>query len=767
MPSLPRRLIALWALEKPLLSLGGLAAIATVGVWFFLYRWNGADLLATNDALHLQLPLLLELQRRAFDVESLLYTPALLGGTRVSEAGLFYPLLMLLGRLGLAPVVAMNLFLLCGQITLGFFGAQASWLLARQRMPGVIGRLGLVWVFAFLPAAGWRLTAWHPNLVLGVLAFLVLLVWYLEAHRGRVSLINLLVGSLALCNALPTVTGQTLYYSALVLMGLAPFLFRSYPLRRQEIALLASLLGCLALACGGDIQALWNFASSPDTARSGAGTVVYSYTLQTVRDLLAGFSFNPHWGLLSHARSSWHEFYVPLGAWVCFVPVLFYKNTRTLGLVFAIAFVLLVAASIKLEPVASLLVRALPLFSAFRCPHRAQLLLATLLPLWGMRCLLTTPQPDNAAAGLRWAFLILVFLVGARALPSTTRDVIVTVALLSGIFAWYFFPAKLSVFSREVLLLLAGAAHVVGFQHAVNFGPEQQALSAALVPLSEARNETLPLTQSPLTRVAGQSLGAPLGANTAFAVGLSSLDGYWYPPSRLLNLVGALENRAVDPMSQTLLISPRSHLYPVLRQLYNIKYTIGESAPQSPRLKLIPDGYTIGPAWFSTKLAPVQNWTDLAQKLVAAKANLALLLARELTFVVSDPHFAKHAMPPLTSDKCDDAKVTGISTARGGQEIRVNVYTLAQCPLTIAQNFASNLHAYTETRTGARLALGVFPAWGSLLGISVPAGTSQVVVQAKPAASGTLRFLCYIGIAGLLFLFSWLLFWIPLRSTSP
>ena len=49
-----------------------------------------------------------------------------------------------------------------------------------------------------------------------------------------------------------------------------------------------------------------------------------------------------------------------------------------------------------------------------------------------------------------------------------------------------------------------------------------------------------------------------------------------------------------------------------------------------------------------------------------------------------------------------------LHAVRGGQTFRIRVRTKAQCPLTLAMNFATNLVANAG---GARL--GVFPAYGA------------------------------------------------------
>ena len=60
------------------------------------------------------------------------------------------------------------------------------------------------------------------------------------------------------------------------------------------------------------------------------------------------------------------------------------------------------------------------------------------------------------------------------------------------------------------------------------------------------------------------------------------------------------------------------------------------------------------------------------------------------------------------------------------------VRTEADCPLTFATNYADNLRA-TAVVGKEHVPASVFPAYGALAGVWVPAGASEVHVQAVPA----------------------------------
>ena len=73
----------------------------------------------------------------------------------------------------------------------------------------------------------------------------------------------------------------------------------------------------------------------------------------------------------------------------------------------------------------------------------------------------------------------------------------------------------------------------------------------------------------------------------------------------------------------------------------------------------------------------------------------------------------------------------GVSATPAGTGVRVQVETPAECPLALAMNYVETLRAEATGGAGTSAA-AVFPACGSLAAVRVPAGTHDVLVEARP-----------------------------------
>ena len=143
-------------------------------------------------------------------------------------------------------------------------------------------------------------------------------------------------------------------------------------------------------------------------------------------------------------------------------------------------------------------------------------------------------------------------------------------------------------------------------------------------------------------------------------------------------------------------------------------------------------GPTAGAAWFSAGIEDDATVTDLARALLEGGDATHELVRRTLRVVRSDPALADPIEVPAG---CAEAEVVALE--RGGDALRLEVRAAAPCPLVLARNYGTTLTAWDPA---GRRALRTFPAYGALLGILVPAGTTRVEVRPRPwpPASGLL-----------------------------
>jgi len=122
----------------------------------------------------------------------------------------------------------------------------------------------------------------------------------------------------------------------------------------------------------------------------------------------------------------------------------------------------------------------------------------------------------------------------------------------------------------------------------------------------------------------------------------------------------------------------------------------------------------------------------LARELRAAGDALHQRAAEVLWLDGSDPLAAGAALPPALERGCRDARVAHVEAAPRGLQVVARTATAAACPLTFAMNFTEDLRATAVLGDGRRLPVPVFPGYGALATVTVPAGATEVHVRAEP-----------------------------------
>jgi hypothetical protein len=291
-----------------------------------------------------------------------------------------------------------------------------------------------------------------------------------------------------------------------------------------------------------------------------------------------------------------------------------------------------------------------------------------------------------------------------------------------------------------VLALAGGALGAFGERLLTPFHDTEALLSEARA-LGTAAAAAHPDLRDPLVRV---SIGAELpelGANTAFAAGLSSLDGYFFPSRRLIALVAALRHQPYQPSAFVLRVKPGEPAARALFPLYNVRWRAEGRTPSTPSVPegvppltraplapfaLSPLGPTAGRAWFSNAVDLVPSMESLAAALDAAGEALHEK-ARDVVWIVQSDLAARDLAAPGAA--CASATVSEVHATREGQ-FAIKVATPAPCPLTVATTFAESLEARVRIDTEWRPAR-TFPAYGALLGILVPQGATDVVIAGR------------------------------------
>jgi hypothetical protein len=749
-PELPGAVRSRLSRERDDLLLLALA-LAAVPLGWLAVGWRWPLCVSGYDAWATALPLLQALGAAGGDWHALAYRPDLLGGTRLRDAVGPNPLVALLARTGLHATGVYDAAAFALQALIGFLGARTAddlahtWSGGRARPAGEVWalRLAALLLSAFAPFLGWRLGYGHLAMTTGLLPFAAALALTAAAAARRLGVTLAVVAALATADGLLFTGHQLLVYGAVfgapLLAG--PWLSGRAPARALAAPALALAAGLL-LALPALLGVLAHGLGS-DSPRSPAGMqITYSYLTARPLDWISSIPWTraaiPGWRPPLHH----HESNVPLGPLLALLALAPWRRLRPLAWTGGAAAALVLAFSMDLRPLSTLLIAAIPPLGSFRVPTRAALpLMLALPPLAAAAAFHAVGEARPGGAAKTW----LLGAAGGAALfmlPPLPRELLGWSAAV--LLVWFHRkrPAGGAGLALAALLALAGGTLGAFRERLLTPFRDTEGLLAQARALGTAVAAAHPDLRQPLVRIALAAEVKELGANTAFASGLSSLDGYFFPSRRLIALVAALRGQPYQPSAFVLRMRPAERASQALFPLYNVRWLgrngTASDAPSVPEgvppfaarttgpVDLTPLGPTPGAAWFSQRVEVVPSVESLAATLYGAGDALHERVRSTLWVIGTDE--AARALPPAGA-ACVDAAVNAVEASRTG-DFGLDVRATADCPLTLAANYAESLEARVR-RGDAWEPARTFPAYGALLGVWVPAGTTRVAVAPR------------------------------------
>jgi hypothetical protein len=697
----------------------GTALVLVPAIWLLL-GWTWSETVSGHDGLANLLVVLGELAAAGGEWTSLLYRADLLGGMKVRDAVGPLPVAAALARAGLSPGAVLNLTTFFVQALIAFLGVRAATDLAtawRGSAPrvGWLLRAAGVCACAFAPVLGWRLGYGHLTLVTGALPYLAVVALLAAAGVGSLGLVLLAVAALAIGNGVLFTGHQMVLYGAVfggpILIGLWVALGRKV----RDLAAPGAVVAGTLLAVWPDFWGVLRHALGTDSLRALSGMdLTYSYLTAHPRDWLGTLVWTreaiPPWRHVEHH----HEVNNPAGPLlllaIAFVP---WRKARALALGLLASALMALVFSMDVRPFSGLLLLFPPLGS-FRVPTRAIMPFLYVVPVLALAGALVRDEPRR-----RLAFALGVGVVLA-ALPSLPREVL----------AWTVAAACLArpaAVAPAFALAALAAGGLGAFQERLLPFVAGDALLYRAAAIGEAARRNEPALASPLARVRPQFEWPEFLANTALAAGLSSLDGYYFPQRRFVELVSVLRYQPYHPNALLLRFPPTHPSSLLLYQLYNVAWTVDEQG------RVTRQGPTAGPAWFSAAIARTWRYQDLREELRRPEDGLANEACRRLWLMADDLHVWRAHLPEALAPECADARVLAVEARRGGSDVRARVHAPADCPLTLAMNYAESLRAAAVMEDGRAVTAHVFPAYGALAGVWVPRGAREVRVNAAPA----------------------------------
>ena len=644
-----------------------------------------------------------------------LYRFGVLGGSKMHEFAGTMPIVQVAAMLGLSTTITANLITLFVQLAFGFFGLEV--VLAASTSPRTLPlRVGVVWLCAFAPVLAWRLAWGHENLLLGLLPFVATAAMLWCARTKTTSTFALLFAAFVVCNGVTGLGAQTVIYGAVFGFPiiLAIVLDSRPRWGREQWSVLAALLAGVLVALPRLVPMIAH-ATSDDATRSLGETVTYSYGNPHIRDWIESVPWT-HQIAAADGGVALHERNYPIGPLLLFLPLLWHRTrNRWLGWGVLLSTTIAILFSLDVHPISTGLLAAIEPLNAFRVPARSFLPVAALLPPLFAAALLGWDIPASTRARARLFPVVaiaigLAILLGHRAIGPAVGEVLAWLscsALLVGLL--------LRRAHREGVIaavIVIGALGVVAFGARFPTHLAQDRIEEGPAALRAAVLADSPQLASPLDRVEIADPDPPYAMSLAWAAGLSTLDGVWYPPRRFLVLLNALMDNRYPSTSAVFQLAGTSG-FPVLQQLYNVKRLV--SLAQGGIIEL-PE--TPGAAWFPREITTIDHPSEFA---IASRSVDLHATLRDKAWVLRTEASAGLAA------RCDNARVTNVSVDARGQTATIGVALAQRCTLVVATNFVSTLVA-TATGTGGAAEVRVFPIDIALVAIDVPAGTTDIVL---------------------------------------
>ena len=699
-------------------------------VWWFLLGWSPGLLIDQHDNLYSGIVYKQQFMKVDADWHRFLYWPQLLGGVKVHDVTGSLPLVQALISLGAGIVLISNLSVLILQVMFGYFAAKlvaglaATVFESSDRIPTpALIFVGIL--FAFLPVLGERLTIGHQAIVQGLFVFLCMTTLVLNEMQQQRSLMTVLLSVLVLSNVFQYNGFQTMYYSVLFGGPITLALILSRPghsfFERCRWTLFPVAVFACALAFGiPKLYGVFDNALGDDTSRVVGQSVIYSYTTASAEDWLSSIPWSPEFLPQNRPDRFRHEVSYPFGALALLL--LLPRINRRLMAVYSGVMISLVAAliiSMNISPLSTLMADNIPLLQSFRVPARAILPALIFISLLGTSVLIVLGRmPDRSKQGTWKAPLACaLLLVFGLTLPTLLADLILFLLVLV-----LFIARKWCQQHREVywltLALFTGAG-INAFEARINPPIADPFPEKVLAEFRERILLQAPTLVQPLNRVHTDLLFDKLGRNTLFALGFSSVTGYWVTPSRYGRLFVALNEREYLPSTNAYHNHSQSPGFSLMNQLYNVTHAIDVVGND---LVVTPLQNTLGKAWFSETHEWSEGFQDLARKL---KTKNTEVLRKSAVLLLSDSATAPLADQTLN---CSAAQVDEVVDRDIPVPLTIRVTSAGTCLLTIAMNYADVLQATNQV--GKPLVM--LPTYGALAGVIVPEGTSTITVDAVP-----------------------------------
>lgn len=696
--------------------------LSTLLLWLVVIGWNPARLIQGHDTLA-SFPMLQDLMASHGNWKDFLFRPHLEGGV-VTHIGFAIAWYQWMGYWGLEAFETQNFLVFFLQILLSFLSWSIIQSWRRRDGPGegtsfnILEILSVTLLVGFSPILGWQLGHGHEYLILGTLPFLSFMALFISSVTGTTSLTLFILACAAMINGFSSAGFQAVANS--VVFGLPLFLGLIWELRKKNLkakhfifptlVALASIGICLPRLVG-----IFAHSLGSDTIRSLSGsTYTYSYVTARAQDWLSSIPWALDTVPIGRNPLIWHEVNYPLGPLLLvFLFGLKFWKGRLPGLVagLGVGMILAILFSANFSPLSNFLLTIFPVLKSFRVPERSVLPCVLMLPTIFFMGFPSLKMPR----GGRNLFITALVLMGVYFSPPLLREVLAWALALSLLFS----PWRLPLF------LALGFCSILAFQERLLPPTSREDLVTKTQEIRKFILDARPDLINSLHRIKILNPWSSFKANTAYGLGLSTPDGYFFSTTRFFKLYEVALGEPLSVGWSSFYLDNEDGIK-VMNQLYNVKYYVklGDHDAQIMNLKESP-----GAAWFSQTINWVPDFKILFQKLLENAEAMPQFLRENVWLISTDPDVDFRVAGTVDRTQCLKGRVLNLEAQPYTQSVRIQVESPAQCLLSVSLNYSNILEALNFTTPSEKFV--TLPVYGSLLGIIVPPGTHDIEVRPK------------------------------------
>ncbi len=680
-----------------------------------------------------------------FDFKSYLYRYEILGGTQLHDIyGIprFFYFFKLLPAHKWHAITLLNTYVIFYQVMLGYFGQKSVCLLRQlffgKEIESCLDNVFISLIFSFMPFLGLRILHGHVNIEL--ISIPIVITVLLGFQYYKFSVVDLFLSLVCIFIMLPPIGQMGIYvpvFAFLIYLGLSIEIFK----RGDKRSLFKSLIFLLFVYIGSLLTSLpevlerYNFVNSSDSVRNLSGSnLVYSYTTHTIKDLIASFSFMLEPIMTRSNSFLLHETNYPVGLLFFFIFFLPLRKFKFLFISFFLVTVIIFGFSMNLYPIQDFLLRTIPILRNFRVPARSIMIFLMFTMMFYLSYLSNFSFSENVRSELKklrsiykiLIFSIFLYLIFASPL---TREILFCIFLL--IFVWSIFsPASLSFnfnFLAIPLILMvmisafseryiSDSISIDEFDHSRKIGDEIKL--------------KYPFLDSPLSRVSAFGSVGNFGSNFPILLGLSSIDGYRLMHKKFLYTLDALRGRPEVNTQLTMVYRFNEKNYSIVENMFNITALL-KVEDGTKKINLLKKERENNPAWF---VSSVLGGNDIQDMIKEGKVNFfskAYLLNDVKNSLIGDYSSCRHA------------RINKITSGFNNQEVKISITSISEkCPLVVSTNFTEKLAPY-DLKTGKKL--DKFIAWGTLLGVIVNPGVTEIILKPNTTYPTYAAYFEYLG----------------------